>query len=345
MLKRLLPGRRMMNVFAAIDLGGTHCRFARFRETPHGLELEAVEQCATAELQDSDAVLEAWEQTLQMPLAAVSALVMGVAGPVQDAQRARLSNAPLRIDLRGAAPRFGLRCCRVVNDFVCEACACLTAVGTRSRHLLGPEVAPPASRQQAGPAPVAVLGAGTGLGTGWLVPYPEAGGVHWQALPAEAGHTAFAFVSREEEEFAAFACARLGVPLLRGDDIVTGRGLAVLHHFLTGRALSPVAAAAEGLGGDCATLRWYARFLGRACAHWSLSTLCYSGLFLTGGMVLRNPAVTSHPAFAEGFYMAPGLGVLEHIPVRRYVEARSGLWGAAWLAARQQHNQPEQRTA
>ena len=56
-------------------------------------------------------------------------------------------------------------------------------------------------------------------------------------------------------------------------------------------------------------------------------------LFLTGGMVLRNPAVTEHPAFAEGFFMAPELGVLERIPVRRYADAHSGLWGAAWLGA------------
>ena len=102
---------------------------------------------------------------------------------------------------------------------------------------------------------------------------------------------------------------------------------------LTGRDLTPAAAAAEGLVGDQPTLRWYARFLGRTCAHWGLATLCYSGLFLTGGMVLRNPAVTEHPAFAEGFSLAPELGVLERIPVRRYTDAYSGLWGAAWLGA------------
>ena len=324
-----------MNMLATIDLGGTHCRFARFTATARGLELDAVETCPTAGLQDSGAILEQWENSLHTPLSQVAALVMGVAGPVQDGLRARLSNAPLRIDLGAVMPQFGLRRARVVNDFVCEACACLTRVGERSLHLLGPADLPCPSQRSPEEtlAPVAVLGAGTGLGSGWLVPQADSGQLRWSPLPSEAGHQAFAFVGREEEDFAVFACERLGRPFLRPDDVVTGRGLAVLHHFLTGRDLPPADAAAEGLVGDHPTLRWYARFLGRTCAHWGLATLCYSGLFLTGGMVLRNPAVTEHPAFREAFYLAPELGVLEGIPVRRYTDACSGLWGAAWLGA------------
>lgn len=323
-----------MHMLAAIDLGGTHCRFARFAATPRGLDLEAVETCPTAGLQDSDTVLQQWESCLHTPLSRVAALVMGVAGPVQDGLRARLSNAPLRIDLNAVMPQFGLRRARVVNDFVCEACACLTRVGERSLHLLGPADIPCPSHRSPGeaPAPVAVLGAGTGLGSGWLVPQADGGRLRWSPLPSESGHQAFAFLGREEEDFAVFARERLGRSLLRPDDVVTGRGLAVLHHFLTGRDLTPAAAADEGLVGDQPTLRWYARFLGRTCAHWGLATLCYSGLFLTGGMVLRNPVITEHPAFAEGFSLAPELGVLERIPVRRYTDAYSGLWGAAWLA-------------
>lgn len=323
-----------MNMLATIDLGGTHCRFARFTVTARGLALDTVETCPTARLQDGVALLEHWESCLHTPLSQVAALVMGVAGPVQDGRRARLSNASLWIDLNAVMPQFGLRRARVVNDFVCEACACLTRVGERSRHLLGPVDIPcPSYRSpEEALAPVAVLGAGTGLGAGWLVPQAYSGQLRWLPLPSEAGHQAFAFLGREEEEFAAFARERLGRSCLRPDDVVTGRGLAVLHHFLTGRELAPAAAAAEGLAGDQPTLRWYARFLGRTCAHWGLATLCYSGFSLTGGMVLRNPAVTEHPAFAEGFSMAPELDVLERIPVRRYTDAYSGLWGAAWLA-------------
>ena len=56
-----------MNMLATIDLGGTHCRFARFAVTAHGLALEAVETCPTARLQDGSAVLAQWEKLPAYP--------------------------------------------------------------------------------------------------------------------------------------------------------------------------------------------------------------------------------------------------------------------------------------
>lgn len=119
-----------MHMLAAIDLGGTHCRFARFAATPRGLDLEAVETCPTApacrtvirSCSSGKAVCtprcHGWQRwSWALP------------GLCRMVWRARLSNAPLRIDLNAVMPQFGLRRARVVNDFVCEACACLTRVG------------------------------------------------------------------------------------------------------------------------------------------------------------------------------------------------------------------------
>ncbi|MFQ8737648.1 MAG: glucokinase [Bilophila wadsworthia] len=50
-------------------------------------------------------------------------------------------------------------------------------------------------------------------------------------------------------------------------------------------------------GSETGTLRWYARFYARACRNWALSTLCTGGLFITGGIALRNPLVTECAAF------------------------------------------------
>ena len=322
-------------MLAVMDIGGTQCRLARFRKEPSGLTLEAVKVQATADLPDTDALLRAWEETLDTPLSSARALVMGVAGPVGPEGVARLSNAALTVDPRAAPARFGVRRCLVVNDFIAEAFACLTPAGARAVRLFGPETPAPADTDGPEAGPAAVLGAGTGLGAAWLVPGRDASGrPRRQAFPSEFGHAPFPFEGREELDFAAFARDALRRRALRADDVVTGRGVTLLHAFLSGERL-PEAEAAARLCAHEEGLRWYARFLGRVCGQWSLATLCRGGLFLTGGMVLRNPAVTGHPAFREAFLLAPELRVLEHVPVSRFDTPRSGLWGGAFLAARE----------
>ena len=322
-------------MLAVMDIGGTQCRLARFREDGSGPALEAVALRATEDMTDTDSLLRAWETALDTPLSSVRALIIGVAGPVDPEGTARLSNAALAVSQRAAAERFGVRRCRVVNDFITEAYACLTPVGSRAVRLFGPPAPDPGGVTGPESGPVAVLGAGTGLGTAWLVPgWDATGRTCLRALPSEFGHAPFPFEGREELDFAAFAREALHRRVLSADDVVTGRGVALLHAFLSGERLSEAEAAAK-LCGHEEGLRWYARLLGRVCGQWALATLCRGGLFLTGGMVLRNPAVTAHPAFREAFLLAPELQVLEHVPVARFDTPYSGLWGGAALAARE----------
>lgn len=121
---------------------------------------------------------------------------------------------------------------------------------------------------------------------------------------------------------------------MSGDDVLSGRGLRLLHLFLTGERREAHEIAAEALGSETGTLRWYARFYARACRNWALSTLCTGGLFITGGISLRNPLVTECAAFREAFYEGPHRRLLERIPVRRFTDMNSGLWGSAWFGMR-----------
>ena len=56
--------------------------------------------------------------------------------------------------------------------------------------------------------------------------------------------------------------------------------------------------------------------------------------FFTGGIALRNPLVTECAAFREAFYEGPHRRLLERIPVRRFTDMNSGLWGSAWFGMR-----------
>lgn len=305
----------------AIDLGGTHTRYGVFDLDAAGeLRLRRAVTGLTNCLSDAPSLREQWQACTGLAIQELAALVIGIAGPIHDPWRAATSNAAVRLDLTALATdgETGRFC--LVNDFVCEAYACLTEPGRRAKAIFGPT--PDAAGVRA------VLGPGTGLGAAQLA----AGGPSGRplALASEFGHCPFPFVGRDEADFAAFAAQRLGKPFVSGDDVVSGRGLACLHEFLSGNALTPEAAG-RFLREESATLRWYARFLGRICGEWALTTLCYGGLYLTGGMIKRYPHLPAHPSFIEAFFCAPTLRVLERIPLRRYSVDMSGLWGAAWL--------------
>lgn len=179
--------------------------------------------------------------------------------------------------------------------------------------------------------PIGIIGAGTGLGTASLIRDSHGS---WLPLPAEGGHVIFPFIGKEEEAFQDFAAREFGLACLSGDHVLSGRGLRLLHLFLTGERREAHEIAAEALGSETGTLRWYARFYARACRNWALSTLCTGGLFITGGIALRNPLVTECAAFRETFYEGSHRGLLERIPVRRFTDMNSGLWGSAWFGMR-----------
>lgn len=310
-----------MPYIMAVDLGGTNCRFAGFTLENGVLSLHRMDKCKTAELPDTDALVSACETALARHPHTADAFVIGMAGPVSDPHKAQLTNAPLEVDLARATERYGIRSCRIINDFMAEACACLTPAGSTAHCVLGA----PGSRPD---GPIGIIGAGTGLGTASLVRDSHGS---WLPLPAEGGHVTFPFVGKDEAAFQAFAAQELGLHYLRGDDVLTGRGLCLLHLFLTGERREAHEIAAEAFGHETETLRWYARLYARACRNWALSTLCTGGLFITGGIALRNPLVTECGTFRDVFYDTPHRALLERIPVRRFIDMNSGLWGSAWI--------------
>lgn len=312
----------MQRIFAA-DIGGTNCRFASFCLLEGRLSLQRAVWIKSACLRDTDMVLTALERELEMPLHTADALVLALAGPVSDGLRGKLTNGALEVDFTDLECRYGIVRYRVMNDFMAQAYGCLTEVGTQARCVVRPveKNAIPATAVRA------VLGAGTGLGTASLV-HDGRGG--WLPLPAEGGHVSFSFVSDEENDFHRFVRAELGCPFASGDDILTGRGLSLLHRYLSGENLEARQVGERALSRDTPTLRWYSRFYARACRNWILSTLCHGGLWIAGGIAGRNPLSVTSRFFLEELYATPQFSALiRSVPVYLIENKNSGLWGAA----------------
>lgn len=322
-----------MRIFAA-DIGGTYSRFGLFEaEDPASLRCVAQARISSAASDFGELLERLAASHGELAPERADAAALAVAGPVRDADTIPLTNQPYIVDsaeLRRRAP--GIQTV-LINDFTAQALACLTPVmaGASCSGGISPASEENGYRFQL-PVPLspcAVIGAGTGLGMAVLV--PDVSGIGGaRVLASEGGHAAFAFMNTEERAFGDFVAARKGLNYARGDDIVSGSGLALLYEFLTGRAQEPARITADPGFADSAAACLFARFYGRVCRH--LALLCLpSDLVITGGLVSRCPVLARHPAFREEFCNASGQHrvLLEHMRIWINTDQNSGLWGAA----------------
>jgi len=304
----------------AADIGGTSSRFASFTAFGKGeLRHEASQWLSTEEASSFEGLLKGLGET-PFPLRPEEAdmAVIAVAGPVEGGRRSSPPNISWDIDLDlGGSPSLPPRAV-LINDFFAQAFATISPVAASAERILDGEAAAEGA--------IAVIGAGTGLGHAALV--PDGRGAYL-AVPSEKGHAAFPLVMPGEEEYLAFHASRTGDPYPRGDTILSGRGMALLHAFLTGEELTPEEITPR-LTHASETVSWFSRFYGRACRDYALAVLGRGGVYIAGGLAARTPELVRHEAFAEEFRKSPTMGdLLAKIPVFLIREQESGLWGAA----------------
>ncbi|MEN8689239.1 MAG: glucokinase [Desulfobacterales bacterium] len=309
-----------MKTILAADIGGTNSRFAAFR-TGEGRVLELMRSLwlNTAEFDSMKKMLDQLEkENFDLPASAADVSVMAVAGPIVNKTYSNPPNIDWDIDLSELTGAVGLKKCALINDFVAQAFACRSPVMDVARRVLAGTVDPA--------APLAVIGAGTGLGQATLVPLENGG---YTALASEGGHTSFPFESAAEVKYMHYLLQDSGEPYVRAETVVSGGGLSRLHHFLTGERLEP-AEVAGSLTDESATLRWMARFLGRLSRNYALTVVAFGGVYISGGVAAKLPELVTHREFARAFRKTEVMShVLDRIPVFLNTDEESGLWGAA----------------
>ncbi len=325
---------QVQDIFCA-DIGGTQSRFAHFTLQGQSLHLRGQHVCATASLQSAEqALLVAKAGTGLNPEHAVIH-IWGMAGPIHaNGYQATLTNTPLTLDFSPLTWLQPQKNFFLLNDFALQAWASL-ATEVPLLPVLNPHENSGQSPHHAHNSQNArgVLGAGTGLGAAALLPF---GQNQWTLLQAEAGHTEMPFHGKEELDFAHFAKQKLQQKRLTAEHILGAQGLSLLHAYVHQEEVSPAQAAAFLYEGQKESVQGqlYARFLGRFCRHWALTTLCTGGLYLGGGVLMKNPQITQSASFKEEFYTAPAAmqKILSQIPVWLMQHENPALWGAAYMA-------------
>lgn len=326
-----------MKVLAG-DIGGTHARLALFEREEDGslslLEGRRYESPAYPGL--VPIVREFLETTGTRPGAAC----FGVACPIQEGV-CRLTNLDWEIDTRTFGRDVGIPDARLINDF--------DAVGYGLLLLEADDVEILQAGRPKSRAPMAVIGAGTGLGEGYLTWHHGRYHVH----ASEGGHVDFGPRTPLEADLAAHLRERYG--RVSYERIVSGPGLLNIYEFLrdagyAGESEEVRRELEAGRGSIVISERGRARTdelsrkaleifvsaFGAQAGNLALTVQAEGGVWVAGGIAPDLLDELRAGPFLESFRAKGRMAdLMERIPVRVVLEEKVGLLGAASAAVRE----------
>lgn len=264
--------------------------------------------------------------------------VFGVAGPVLDGVCAT-TNLPWLVEERALERLLGIRRVRLLNDFEATAYG-VRAVAPDQLITLQAGVSRPA-------APIAVIGAGTGLGEAILVHT----GAGYVVLPTEGGHGDFA--PRNELDDVVLRSLRGKLGRVSVERIVSGLGIVEVYECLREAGVereSPAIAGelAEGdpgavigshaLAADdplCVrTIDFFVSAYGAEAGNMALRTLARGGVFVTGGIAPKLLPKLQGGAFMQAFLDKGRMSeIVSQVPVFVVLDPDVPLLGAFQVAS------------
>jgi glucokinase len=262
------------------DIGGTNARFAWLARPGDALVGHATYRCADhATLQ---AVMRHHLAVQGLPAPRWCAI--GIANPVTG-DHVQMTNHDWSFSIAAVKAEFALDRFLVVNDFTALALSLPVLAATDLRQVGGGSAV-------AG-APIALIGAGTGLGVSGLLPRPDGRGE--VPLNGEGGHVTLAAVDELERAVVAILQRRFGHA--SAERALSGPGLENLHAALCeldgvpadGRTAAAISAAAlDGSDARCGrAVDLFLALLGTVAGNLALTLGARGGVYIGGGIVPR----------------------------------------------------------
>ena len=321
-----------MTGLVALDIGGTHARFALAGIGADGAI--ALDEPQTLRTSDYDCLELAWREFerrcgCRLPQAAAIAIAGPVAGGI-----VRMTNNSWVVDTAQLKDRLGLSQISMLNDFGAVAHAAAQVPDSDFLHISGPDRPLPAS------GTISVIGPGTGLGIAhfWR---DGAGGYHVQAT--EGAHIEFGPVDALDN--AILARLRTRHDRVSVERVVSGPGIVEIYQALAHGA--GVAAPEQddltlwetGLNQEDglakAAVDRFCLSLGSIAGDYALAHGA-GAVVIAGGLGYRLRNLLPRSGFAERFrFKGRYEGMMANIPVKLLTHPQPGLFGAAAAFQRQ----------
>lgn len=274
------------------DIGGTNARFALQNA---GGALEHIQVLPCNDYPSLELAVRSFLDQHGQPSVAHAAI--GIANPITG-DWVQMTNHHWAFSIEATRLALGLSTLLVMNDF--------TALALSLPHLPKDELLTVGGGEPLPGAPLALLGAGTGLGVSGLVP-----GTHGTAiaLSGEGGHASFA--PFDDRELALWRYARQQYGHVSLERLLSGPGLKLIYEALSavaGETAEPLSAAQvseRGLSGACVRCReaidTFCAILGTAAADLALTLGARGGVYIGGGIVPKLGDYFAHSPFRARF--------------------------------------------
>ena len=321
-----------MKVLAG-DIGGTNARLA-IVELGSGARIIAEQTLASRAVQ-SPAAMIADFLAKQPSLPARACL--GIAGPVVDGVVSG-TNLPWVLEAHELGRALGIPALRLLNDFQAAAHA-LPLLGSEDLLMLQEGVRAPQGA-------IALIGAGTGLGEGFLVRT----GDRYSVQASEGGHSSFTPTDQRGWDLFQHLAAKFGH--VSWERVLSGPGLVTIFEFLAeGRrwggsghireamAQGDAAAVISRLALDGAdpvaveALDLFVDAYGAQAGNLALTVLATGGVYIAGGIARQIAPKLADGSFLRAFRRKGRMtALLERLPVQVILNPDVGLLGAAAAA-------------
>ncbi|NJL02227.1 MAG: glucokinase [Spirulinaceae cyanobacterium SM2_1_0] len=335
-----------MTLLLAGDIGGTKTILHLLLASSDGLVPVVAEQSfASQNYPDLTPIVREYLQAAQAQVGKACqprAACFAIAGPVKD-NTCVLTNLDWELTGDRLAQELQIEHVQLINDFA--------AIGYGIFGLKDADIYVLQAAEPDPTAPIAILGAGTGLGEGFLIPQ----GDDYRVFPAEGGHVDFAPRTLLEFDLLEDVRARYQLERVSTERIVSGQGIVAIYQFLRDRgeipesaalatamaaadsdraALIAQAAAASDRLSE-ATLELFIGAYGAEAGNIALKFLPFGGLYIAGGIAAKNldrlQSGSFLPAYRQKGRVSP---LLDRVPIYVILNPKVGLIGAG-LRARQ----------
>lgn len=345
-----------MTLVLAGDIGGTKT-ILRLVEESTGTSWQTLYEALYPSRDFPDLVpivqrfLLAASQQLSKPVRPQKAC-FAIAGPVVN-DTCILTNLAWVLDARRLETELEISKISLINDFAAVGYGIL---GLDTQDLYTLQAATPQPD-----APIAVIGAGTGLGQGFLVQQTGS----YKVFASEGGHTDFAPRNELEFQLLQYLREKYDIQRISVERVVSGQGIVAIYQFLrdrqiaqespeigqiiktweqeTGRSeksVDPAAAIAKSalekrdrLSEQ--TLQMFVEAYGTEAGNLALKLLPYGGLYVAGGIAAKILPLIKEGSFLRAFGQKGRVSpLLEKVPVNIVLNPQVGLIGAAICASR-----------